>query len=538
VKTIDRVLRIDRVVTTLQMKTSGRRAASLRSRWNSPAIVALLAVAAFGCPGAESTPSPSPDRDLEVGEPRLVLLLLPGMLSRAHLAPYAPDVSYTPALAEFAREALVFDEHHSEGGLDGIGYASILTGSGVTRHGVFTHPLRLRESVLHIAEAFAEAGYHTTFYDQHGLASAQLGFAQGVSPLDIHKRAFDADDRYFAKIRRTLTDDPSHRELVIAAFPTTSTPYATDTLAAFCADHPARCGGDPSGESLAPALAFYAEHALELSFDPPHSDAAVREADLTPETLALAIDAAYASRVAALDQRFGAIVSVLAKQELLDETLIALTTDHGELFVREGAPLRWTHGFLLAPETIRVPWLLRGPGVTPGRHGGVTRSIDVFPTLAGLAGVPLEGRSRVEGQNLAAWVRGERPVPELDAFFQSSYIARLNFFQSDGWETYRRLYPASGIEWIWVGLRRGPLLYRWRHRGNGEWGAEAFDLAQDPHETRDVFDPDDPEHQRAEKQLREYKALIELGYAAAAEAGEEVNPVDIEALSRVMGLRK
>jgi choline-sulfatase len=499
-------------------------------------IAALVASVAWGCSGAESTPI-SPDgtgRDSE--SPRLVLLLLPGMLSRAHLAPYDPEVSYTPALADLAREGLVFDEHHTEGALAGIGYASILTGSGVARHGVFTHPLRLPESVLHIAEAFAASGYHTTFYDQHGLASARLGFAQGVSPLDIHQRTLAADDRYFARIQQTLIDDPSQRELVIAAFPTTPTPYATDALAAFCADHPERCAGDPSGEKLAPALAFYAENALDLSFDPPRSDAALAEAGLTPEALALAIEATYASRVAALDQRVGGIVSALAENGLLDETLIALTTDHGELFVREGAPLRWTHGFLLAPETIRVSWLLRGPGVAPGRHAGVTRSIDVFPTLASLAGVPLEDRSQIAGRDLAPWVRGERPVPELDAYFQSSYIAKLNFFNSEGWETYRHLYPASGIEWIWVGLRRGPILYRWRHRGGDEWQAEAFDLSLDPHETHDVFDAGNPDHERAARQLREYKALIELGYAAAEESGRDVNPADAAALSRAMGL--
>lgn len=506
----------------------------MRLRWASCAFVAAVAAAGLGCSGAESTSSSSPGEAPVAREPRLVLLLVPGMLSRAHLAPYNPEIPFTPALAEFARDALVFEEHHSEGALAGIGYASILTGSGVTRHGVFTHPLRLRESVLHVAEAFAEAGYHTTFYDQHGLASAQLGFAQGVAPLDIHQRALHADDRYFARIRQKLADDPSHRELVIAAFPTTSTPYATDALAAFCADLPERCGGDPSGESLAAALAFHTENNLVLSFDPPSSEAALAEAGLSLEALAVAVDAAYASRVAALDRRFGAIVAILAAEGLLDETLIALTTDHGELFLRQGAPLRWTHGFLLAPEAIRIPWLVRGPGVIPGRYGGVTRSIDVFPTLAGLAGVSLGDRSRVEGQNLAPWVRGERPLPDLDAFFQTSYIAKLNFFQSDGWKTYRQLYPASGIEWIWVGLRRGPLLYRWRHQGDGEWSAEAFDLAQDPRETQDVFDPDDATHQRALEQLLEYKARIELGYAAAAEAGEEVNPVDIEALSRVM----
>jgi len=510
---------------------------SARLRRASRAIAGALAVAALGCPGAER-PSPADgDSVAPPGSPRLVLLLLPGMLSRDHLAPYDPAIPYTKALAAFARDALVFDEHYSEAALAGIATASILTGSGVTTHGVFTHPLRLRASAPHIAEAFAAAGYHTTFYDQQGLASARLGFARGVSPLDVHPRALDAGDRYFARILQQLAADPSRRELVIAAFPTTPTPYATDALAPFCAEHPERCDGDPSGENLAKALDFYAEHGLEISFDPPRSDAALADAGLTPEALVTALDAAYASRVAAFDRRFGAIVARLSELGLLDETLIALTSDHGELFVREGAPLRFTHGFLLAPEAIRVPWLLRGPGVVPGRHAGVSRSIDVFPTLAGLAGVPIAEGSAVEGVDLSASLAGGLPAPDLDAFFHTSYIAKLNFFQSDGWNAYRRLYPASGIEWIWVGLRRGPLLYRWRHRGGGEWGAEAFDLARDPEERRDVFDAANPEHRRAAQDLRDYKALIELGYARAVAAGEELNPADSEALARAMGLR-
>ena len=77
--------------------------------------------------------------------------------------------------------------------------------------------------------------------------------------------------------------------------------------------------------------------------------------------------------------------------------------------------MRWTHGFILSADDIVVPLIVRGPGVPPRRIDAVTRSIDVFPTIAGLAGLPLPPGS-VQGTDLSAALRGTAPMPPLLAF--------------------------------------------------------------------------------------------------------------------------
>ena len=66
---------------------------------------------------------------------------------------------------------------------------------------------------------------------------------------------------------------------------------------------------------------------------------------------------------------------------LRDESLVVFTADHGELLYRDNALFPWSHDFQLAPEVLRAPLLIRGPGVAPGRAEWVTRSIDLYPTI-------------------------------------------------------------------------------------------------------------------------------------------------------------
>jgi hypothetical protein len=69
------------------------------------------------------------------------------------------------------------------------------------------------------------------------------------------------------------------------------------------------------------------------------------------------------------------------------------------------------HGAYLYPSTTRVPWLIAGPGVGPGRIDGLTSHLDVAPTLLGLAGLSPSG---LVGEDLAPILRGGgQPKREL-----------------------------------------------------------------------------------------------------------------------------
>ena len=60
-----------------------------------------------------------------------------------------------------------------------------------------------------------------------------------------------------------------------------------------------------------------------------------------------------------------------------------------EVLDRENALFKWTHGLQLVPEVLGVLFILYAPtaGLERGRVEQVTRSIDVFATLAGLSGI-------------------------------------------------------------------------------------------------------------------------------------------------------
>jgi arylsulfatase A-like enzyme len=94
---------------------------------------------------------------------------------------------------------------------------------------------------------------------------------------------------------------------------------------------------------------------------------------------------------------------------MADSTLVILTADHGEEFFEHGSVL---HGRSYFEEVIRVPLLLRGPGVPAGlRTDNLASLVDVVPTALGLLGLPIP--DAVQGVDLSlAWREGTAQGPE------------------------------------------------------------------------------------------------------------------------------
>src|SRR5262249_35834350 len=109
---------------------------------------------------------------------------------------------------------------------------------------------------------------------------------------------------------------------------------------------------------------------------------------------------------------------------------IALTSDHGEALGDHG---ELVHGFFLYEATLRVPLLLRGPGVRPGtRVPIVARSVDLFPTILELSGVPAPHTSyAVAGRSLALVVRGAAATLDEAPAFAESLTPRIHYGWSD-----------------------------------------------------------------------------------------------------------
>lgn len=120
----------------------------------------------------------------------------------------------------------------------------------------------------------------------------------------------------------------------------------------------------------------------------------------------------FASMVAAVDDSVGAILNALDELELSDNTVICFFSDNGGLCTKpspgptSNLPLRSGKGWLYEGG-VREPAIIRAPGVTsPGSVSDTPIvSMDFFPTMLELAGLPLMPDRHADGVSLVPLLR-------------------------------------------------------------------------------------------------------------------------------------
>jgi arylsulfatase len=163
--------------------------------------------------------------------------------------------------------------------------------------------------------------------------------------------------------------------------------------------------------------------------------------------------AGYDGEVSSTDTAIGELLDGVAARGLRERAIIVFTADHGESL---GEGDYWfAHGAHLMDPLVRVPLMIRAPGLAPERRPDVASLVDVYPTLLQLAargGVPevypgrdllAEGAARIPSLAYFATLGGSR-VPRIGiAHGDYKYVAAR---KGDGWQgaLYRR--AASGLE--------------------------------------------------------------------------------------------
>jgi arylsulfatase A-like enzyme/Tfp pilus assembly protein PilF len=171
----------------------------------------------------------------------------------------------------------------------------------------------------------------------------------------------------------------------------------------------------------------------------------------------------YDGEVAWSDELLGRLDAALARLGLRDETVLVVTSDHGEGLGDHGEAL---HGFFVYQSTLAVPFFARGPGVAPGTRlrATVVRLVDVYSTALDLLGLPLPRNGQSDGRSLAPSLRGGAP-PEEAPVYAESLVPLLHF----GWSDLRVLRDGR---WKYILAPR----------------PELYDLATDPGERTDLVD--------------------------------------------------
>ncbi len=199
--------------------------------------------------------------------------------------------------------------------------------------------------------------------------------------------------------------------------------------------------------------------------------------------------ARYFGNVKIIDDAIGRLLAVLEETGQLDNTVIAFTTDHGEM--------AGDHSMLekraFYEESARVPMLMRVPWLSKSQKklDGVFGHVDVVPTLLDLAGQPVP--DEVEGVSQVGVLKGDGDLSENAAFMEWNGIGDRNLGNP-------LINLMATLPWRCVATGD-----RWKLNLCAGDQSELFDLNTDPHEQTNLFN--EPEHR---DRVRRMAALIRL----------------------------
>jgi choline-sulfatase len=111
---------------------------------------------------------------------------------------------------------------------------------------------------------------------------------------------------------------------------------------------------------------------------------------------------AYYAMISYCDDVLGRLLSALEVSGLADNTIVIVTSDHGDMLGERGLWYKMT----FYERAVRVPLLFAGPGIKPRRRISATVShLDLLPTLGGLTGARA-GRADLDGRDLSPALKG------------------------------------------------------------------------------------------------------------------------------------
>jgi arylsulfatase A-like enzyme len=191
----------------------------------------------------------------------------------------------------------------------------------------------------------------------------------------------------------------------------------------------------------------------------------------------------YDGGIAAADAALGRLFGELRRLGLYDNTMIVITSDHGEGFLDHGI---MDHGKGLAYQNyLHVPLLIKYPGQHAGNQSSASASqVDLMPTIVDIAGLsPVPG---MQGRSLHGIPRGES-----EAVFAQA--------DTSAWDSRNPMLRGTRRAIISGNLK----LITW---SNGQ--SELYDLAADPGEIHNIYSTTDPRTSDLAKRLSDWVAAI------------------------------
>lgn len=333
------------------------------------------------------------------------------------------DQVQTPTLDALAKESVIFDNAISSCPLCSPFRASLFTGKYPLSNGVFTNcktglDIMLKEEETCLSDILHDNGYHTAYIGKWHLDIPERHYnpnpisgAKGwdaYTPPGPKRHQFDfwhsygADDNHFTPHYWTTTHEPikvnewsiTHETNVAIDYINT---HKDEPFAMFLSYNPPHSPYD-----LVPDEYFNLYKDMEINFRPntkfdhigyhTHEPSSYGKEELTLMTKQ------YYAAVTGLDAHIGKLLDCLKTNQIADDTLIIISSDHGDMMGSHGLMAK----HVWYEESIGVPFILhwKNGALQTGHVSTVVDTTDIMPTLLHL--MNLECPDTVEGIDVAS----------------------------------------------------------------------------------------------------------------------------------------
>ncbi|MDE0887304.1 MAG: sulfatase [Myxococcota bacterium] len=492
----------------------------MRARLTSPILLAFLLFLEAGCGGESADPAP----------PRAIVFVSIDTLRADHLGLYGHHRFTSPVLDAFGAGGAVFEDASATTAWTLPSHASMLTGLYPGSHGVVDARTALADEVDTLADFFAAEGWDTAaVINVMWLKREHYGLTRG-----FEKYLSIEDSDYGRRAPSSWTTDQAMQWLgeqgerplfLFVHYYDVHADYASlpEYERLFVSPYEGQADGSAWQIERANFAEAHIAYCLE-EFDPGQcqfgSPEKPRRIDETMERIEFEgddvkhLEELYDAGIRQLDTELGRLFSFIEASGRAEDTLVVITSDHGEEFMEHGRLGHFLHAY---QQSLRVPLIMRGPGIPPGLRIDVpVSSVDLAPSLLALAG--LEALPDFEGLDLSELLKGEAP---------GEFATRALYGEANGGVQQASGLP--GVYPIFRSVRRGSMkLIERRLAGVSEYSL--FDLAEDPGEQQDLASA----HPQLVSELREILAARAVGGAGRRGAEVELDESEIEKL-RALG---
>ena len=404
-----------------------------------------------------------------------------------NLTPYGYDKPTSPNIEKIAQEGLVYDNHFVTGSWTVPSHASLFTGKYQTGHATGTQHEFMSSAFPTMAEVLTKAGYQTVAFSNNTWVNQdETNIGRGFAEFVMVERPSGQNPQIGPEDDYVLEDDADAGSAQTVAMAQQWFRESYDGERPFflfinCVEPHLRAWPPQPFRSQFLQAGIEDEEARQVNQDifaerlrrvPNRPGGVMSEADWT------ILKSLYDGETACLDQRMGLLFDHLRSLDVLDDTLLIIISDHGDLLDRPGM---MGHHLSLFDDLIHTPLIIRWPGVVPqGQHfSGFVQICDLLPTFLDFLNIDDEAvLAEMQGVSLAPTWQNQ----VVRQFVVAEYMKPLQTIE----RALRHQSDFDYRQWLrrWKAIRTPEFKYHWASDGSDM----LFDIMTDPGERHNLID--------------------------------------------------